>query len=439
MHSSRRHFLKTTAAATLGFPAIVRALNQNSKGQIAGVGCSGKGLSDITEIGSHPQAKYVAFADADTSKFEVAARKWPVAQQFQDWREMFAKLGDKFDAISCSTPDHMHAPVSMAAMRMGKHVYCQKPLSHTIWEARQMRLLAEKKGVITQLGNQIHSAKEYRTGVKLIQSGVIGKIKAVHSLQNKPGNAYNHLTGELPPPSNPPETLNWDLWIGPAPMRPYADAYHPAKWRDFLDFGGGVLGDFGCHIMDPVFNALKLTAPISIRAENDGVNPQCWPAGETVYYVFPGTEYTADKTLPLTWHDGGHPLPVELTPLMPKGGKPFGAGSIFIGETGAIMLPHVGMPQLLPVERYTSHEIEVVPGESHYHLWVDGIIKNEKTDDGFHYGGPLTEAVHLGNIATRLPGQTLEWDAPNMKITNNEEAQKLVTKKYREGWEIQPA
>jgi predicted dehydrogenase len=441
---TRRHFLQTAAVATLGFPAIVRAANLNSKVQIAAVGASGKGLSDIMEVGSHSSVKYVGFADVDTSKFEQAARKYPVVPQFQDFREMFAKLGDKFDAVICSTPDHMHAIVGMQAMALGKHLYCQKPLTHTMWEARQMRLHAEKAGVITQMGNQIHSHEAYRTGVKLIQSGVIGKIKAVHSIQPKTGNHYTKLSGELPPTEPVPETMNWNLWIGPAPMREFSKGYHPAAWRDWQDFGGGVLGDFGCHIMDPVFCALKLTAPLSARAENDGINPQTWPVGETVQYVFPGTEFTAGKTLPLTWYDGGHNLPEEITNLFPKAetdakgkSKAFGSGSIFIGEGGAMMLPHVGMPTLLG-EQVAGKEIEKVPGSSHYHAWVDGILKNEKTTGGFHYAGLLTEAVHLGNIATRVPGQTIEWDPANLRIPNNEKAQKLITKNYREGWAIKP-
>jgi hypothetical protein len=342
----------------------------------------------------------------------------------------------------------MHAPVTMAAMGMGKHVYCQKPLTHTLWEARQMRLLAEKAGVITQMGNQIHSHTAYRTAVKLIQSGVIGKIKEVHSIQNKKGNAYTSRTGDLPPPAPVPETLNWDLWIGPAPMRDFSPDYHPAKWRDWQDFGGGVLGDFGCHILDPVFTALKLQAPISIRAENDGINPQTWPAGETVRYIFPGTEFTTGKTLPVTWYDGGHPLPAEILALLPPPapvkGKPadpaktqLHAGSVFIGEGGALLLPHVKDPTLLG-EKVANYQIEKVEGASHYHAWVDGAIARTKTTDGFHYAGPLTEAVHLGNIATRVPGATIEWDPVAMRITNNAKAQNLVAKQYREGWAIKP-
>ncbi len=441
MHSSRRTFLKTTAVAALGFPAILRASNPNSKLQVAAIGCSGKGLSDINEIGSHSAVKYVGFADVDSSKFEQAARKNPVTPQFADYREMFAKLGDKFDAVIVSGPDHMHAPAGMLAMGLKKHVYCQKPLTHTLWEARQMRLAADNAKVITQMGNQIHSSAEYRSGVKLIQSGAIGKIKEVHSWQMKTGNAYTNLTGEMPPTKPAPETLNWDLWIGPAPMRDYSDAYHPQKWRDWQDFGGGVLGDFGCHIMDPVFCALELQPPISVKAENDGLNPQTWPVGEVVFYTFPGTQFTTGKTLPLTWYDGGRKLPDELAALIPvpEGKKAPASGSLFVGEGGYVLLPHVGMPQLLPKDKFASQEVEKVPGSSHYHAWVDGILENKRTTGGFHYAGPLTETVHLGNIATRVPGTLLEWDPANLRIPNSPAADKLITKAYREGWGVKAA
>jgi predicted dehydrogenase len=439
MRTSRRSFLKTTAAATLGFPALVRAANLNSKLQVAAVGASGKGYSDITEIGSHPSVQYVGFADVNTAMFKSASQKFPEVPQHQDFREMFAKLGDQFDAVICSTPDHMHAVVGMTAMGLRKHLYCQKPLTHTLWEARQMRLLADKVGVTTQMGNQIHSSTQYRTAVKLIQSGAIGKIKEVHSLMTKTGNAYTKMSGELPPPTPIPETMNWEIWIGPAPMREHSDAYYPQKWRDWQDFGNGVLGDFGCHLLDPVFTALRLTAPLSIRAENDGINPQTWPVGETVSYIFPATEFTANKTMPLTWHDGGHPLPAEVTAMFPAGMKAFTGGSVFLGEGGAIALPHVGMPVLLPADKFTDHTIEEVKGESHYHAWVDAALAGKKTTAGFHYAGPLTETVHLGNIATRVPGATLEWDPVKMQISNNEQAQRLITKKYRAGWVVREA
>ncbi|HSI15712.1 MAG TPA: Gfo/Idh/MocA family oxidoreductase [Chthoniobacter sp.] len=437
MNTTRRTFLKTSSAAILGFPALVRAANLNSTLQIVGVGCSGKGLSDITETGSHPKAKFIGFCDVDTTHFEKVDAKFPGVPHFQDFHEMFAKLGDKFDAVTVSTPDHMHACISLDAMRLGKHVYCQKPLSHTVWEARQMRLQAIKSKVVTQMGNQIHSAKEYRTAVKLVRDGVIGKIKAVHSWQKNPGNGYTKLT--VPPAGGTvPASLNWDMWLGVAPQREYApDVYHPFKWRDWQDFGAGTMGDFGCHIMDPVFTALELTAPTSIRAENEGLNSQTWPSAETISYVFPRTRWTADKTLPLTWYDGGR-LPELALAQMPADGKLPGSGSLFIGEGGTMILPHVSMPQLYPKEKFGTFEIKVVEGSSHYHAWVDAALAGTKTTDNFDYAGPLTETVQLGNVATRVPGVTLEWDADALRITNKPEANALLKGKYRDGWEIAP-
>lgn len=435
---SRRQFVRNTAVlagATLGFPAILRSANANGKLQVAVVGANGQGLSDLGEIGSHANMQFVGFCDVDTSRLDRATAKFPGVATFQDFREMFAKLGAGLDAVQVSTPDHMHALISMTAMRLGKHVYCQKPLTHTVWESRQMRLQAEKSGVITQMGNQIHSASEYRTAVKLLRDGVIGKIVATHSWIGNHGNQFTGLAA--PAPSGPvPATLNWDMWIGTAPMRDFApEAYHPFKWRDWQDFGSGGLGDFGCHILDPIFTALGITAPISIRAENDGTNPQTWPGAETVSYVFPGNELTAAKTLPVTWWDGGRQPQVALAE-MPAGEKLPGGGSLIIGEGGTMVLPHVGMPKLYPVEKFKDFAIEKVPGSSHYHAWVDGCLAGKKTSDGFHYAAPLAETVQLGNVATRLPDRELLWDAEKLTVTNVPEANPLLTKQYRAGWEV---
>jgi hypothetical protein len=195
------------------------------------------------------------------------------------------------------------------------------------------------------------------------------------------------------------------------------------------------MGDFGCHILDPVFTALELTAPISIRAENEGLNSQTWPSAETISYVFPGTSWTAGKTLPVTWYDGGRQPDVALA-QMPAGTALPGSGSLFIGEGGTLVLPHVGLPKLYPVEKFGTYEIKEVAGTSHYHAWVDAALAGTKTTDNFDYAGPLTETVQLGNVATRLPGVTLEWDAATMRIKNKPEAEALLRGKYREGWDI---
>ncbi len=439
MSITRRSFLRRTAVGSLAavaFPGIVRSVNANGKLQVGVVGVSRQGLADLTDIGSHQRVQFVGFCDVDSTLFAEADGKFPGVPHFSEFREMFSKLGDTLDAVQVTIPDHMHAFVALDAMRRGKHVYCQKPLTHTVWESRQMRLQAEKSTVITQMGNQIHSASEYRTAVKLIRDGAIGKIKAVHSWIGNRGNQFTGLAAA--PAAGPvPATLAWDSWIGTAPMRDFApDVYHPFKWRDWQDFGSGALGDFGCHILDPVFTALELTAPLTIRVENEGENSQTWPSAQTVSYMFPGTPFTANKNLPVTWYDGGRQPDLALA-QMPAGEKLHGAGSLFIGEGGTMVLDHVGMPRLYPVEKFASFKIETVPGLNHYHRWVDGVLANERTSDGFHYAAPLAETVQLGNVATRVAGAELVWDAAALRITNNPAAERLLTKQYRDGWKIE--
>ncbi|MGV3531094.1 MAG: gfo/Idh/MocA family oxidoreductase, partial [Chthoniobacteraceae bacterium] len=265
----------------------------------------------------------------------------------------------------------------------------------------------------------------------------IGKITAVHSWLGNRGNQHTGRTARPEMTSTPPENLNWDAWLGVAQMREYApDVYHPFNWRDWQDFGGGSLGDFGCHILDPVFTALGLTAPKTIHAENENRNDETWPSAETVQFVFPGTEFTAGETLPVTWQDGGRRPARELAQL-PEGKELPGTGSLFIGEGGTMILPHVGMPQLYPQEKFADFKLEREKGRNHYHDWVDGALANTETTDNFAYAGPLTETVQLGNVATRIPGKTLEWDAANLRITNEEAANPLLTKIYRDGWKIE--
>jgi predicted dehydrogenase len=455
---TRRTFLKQSAlfGAALGFPAVVRSANPNSNVQLASIGLTGMGFTDLHNFHGHAKIKHVGFCDIDRRNFEKADALVPGVPHFADFRAMLEKLGDTVDAVNIAIPDHMHALAAVEAMKRGKHVYCQKPLAHTVWECRQLRLWAEKKGVVTQMGNQVHSQMEYRLATRMLREGVIGKVKEVRSWVPYAGNERTRL---LEPPMDkppvPPE-VDWNLWIGVAAMRPYSPVYHPFAWRDWQDFGGGAaLGDFGCHILDPIFTALGLKAPLSVTADNSGVNRYVWPTMESIRWVFPGNDLIAGKTMNLTWTDGGVQPDRKLAEMPPELDLPK-LGSLLIGEKGNMVLPHVGGPRLYPVENFKDY---VLPKEpmiaSHWHRWVDAIVQGGKTTDGFDYAGPLSETVQLGNVATRaarppLPKRgdnslvpksvnTLEWDAANLRFTNSEKANALLTKVYRPGWEVTPA
>jgi predicted dehydrogenase len=457
LRTSRRTFLKQSAlaGAMVTFPAVLRSANPNSHIAVAAIGCDGQGYSDLHNVSSHPKAKFVGFCDVDLNRFARADAAVPGVPHFQDFRVMLDKLGDSLDAVIVATPDHMHALIAIEAMKRGKHVYCEKPLAHNVWESRQMRLWAAKKKVITQMGNQIHSAVEYRMGTRLIREGVIGKVKEVYSWVSVAGNERTRLL-EPPAPGPVPEGLDWNLWIGGAPMRPYAPiVYHPFAWRDWQDFGGGAIGDFACHILDPVFTALGIQAPLTVAADNTGINRHIWPTSESVRYVFPGNELTAGPTLHVTWCDGGL-RPDRKLAQMPDNVDLPRSGSLFIGEKGNLVLPHVGGPRLYPVENFAGFAYpKDIKGLNHYHRWVDGIVENTQTSDNFDYAGWLSEAAQLGNVATRLPRRpvnsrgrlnvvpeelnVLEWDAENLRFKNSPEANALLTRTYRPGWEVTPA
>jgi len=457
--TTRRTFLKQAslagAAAAVGFPAVASAANLNSRVQVAMIGTEAQGYSDLNNISKHAKVSFVGFCDVDTSRMARADAIAPGTPHFQDFRVMLEQLGDKIDAVSIAIPDHQHAFAAVAAMQRGKHVYCQKPLAQTVWEARQMRLWAEKKGVVTQMGNHIHSNVEYRLATRLIRDGAIGKVKEVYSWVSVTGNERTRLL-EPTEPGPVPATLDWDLWIGGAPMRPYSPTiYHPFAWRDWQDFGGGAIGDFACHILDPVFTCLGIRSPLSVGADNSGINRQIWPTSETVRYVFPGTEFTAGPKINVTWSDGGlrpdrklAQLPADLD--LPR------SGSLFIGEKGNMVLPHVGGPRLYPVDNFKEFAYpKDIRGLNHYHRWIDAILDGTKTSDGFDYAGWLSEAAQLGNIATRVvrrpvdshgrltiesvEAQMFDWDAEKLQIPNHAAANALLTRSYRPGWEVPAA
>jgi hypothetical protein len=440
IRTSRRHFLKQLAVAgtAVSFPAVSwsRVLGANSRVRIASIGTGGKGWSDLLDTAASPHAQIVGLCNVDESKAHLgqAKERFPEAKCFTDWRRLLDD-SKEIDAVIVSTPDHMHAPISLPAMQLGKHVQCQKPLTHTVHEARQMRLAAQKYNIVTQMGNQIQSHEAYRTAVKLVHDGVIGKVKEVHSWQS--GKMGWILADDRPAGSQPvPETLHWDEWLGVAPTRPYLpNIYHSFNWRGWQDFSNGQLGDFGCHILDPVFMALKLTAPLTIKAEAPPINREVWTKWSTIAYEFPGTDLTAGKTVKVTWYDGDGKFPPREAIGLPANYSLPGSGSVLIGEKGTLVIPHVAAPKLFPEEKFADFKIPVVPARNHYTSWVDACRGEDKTTSHFDYSGPLTEAVLLGTIAIRNPGLPLSWNTEKLEITGSPHAAGMLTKTYREGWQ----
>lgn len=434
---SRRRFLHTaTGAVALTAAGWSNVYAANDTLRLAAVGVGGKGWSDLTGVAASPHVRVVALCDVDDTKEHMgrAAEKYAAAARFNDWRKLLDRHKE-FDALTVSTPDHMHAPIALAAMALGKHVFCQKPLTHSVHEARQMTLAARKYNVATQMGNQIQSHEAYRTAVKLVHDGVIGKVKEVHSWQS--GKMGWLLVKDRPAGVDPvPETLRtWDDWLGVAPPRPYKKAlYHSFNWRAWQDFSNGQLGDFGCHILDPVFLALGLTAPTSVRATSSALNREVWYDWSVVEYEFPGTARTAGSTLKLTWYDGEGKLPPRDKLGLADGVKLPGSGSLLIGEKGSLLIPHVAAPRLLPEDKFRDFKIATVPAVDHYVGWADACRGEGKTTSHFDYAGPLTEAILLGTVAVRVPGEVLRWDAAALK-TGSPKADALLRKAYRKGWE----
>lgn len=430
----RRQALKTgLAISSLGLATgHVRGSGLNEKLRTAHIGVGGMGGADLGSIASHSKVEVAALVDVDANTLKGASQKHPGAETFVDYREMLNKLGDKIDAVVISTPDHTHAPAAMSALNLNKPVYCQKPLTHEVFEARKLREVAEQKNLVTQMGIQVHSSAPYRRAVEMIQSGAIGKVSEVHAWSNKnwgyDGGAFAKQAG------GPPAQLDWNLWLGVTAMRPYCDkVYHPGNWRKMIDFGTGTLGDMGVHIFDTPYAALKLTAPKWAKTTCRKPTGIGHPEKNIVEYEFPGTEFTTDS-MTWKWYDGGYAPPKELE--LPQGLKLPGQGSLFLGENGQMLLPHVGEAQLFPEKQFKDYQRPDIGNNNHYHQWVDACLGNGKTSADFGYAGPLTEALLLGVVANRFPGKLLNWDAENLKVTNLDEANKLIKRNYRKGFEI---
>ena len=431
---SRRSFLGAAAAFTIVPRRVLggaRNIPASEKLNIAGVGIGGRGAGDLNEVGTE---NIVALCDVDDKYAAKTFEKYPNAKRYRDFRKMLDTQKD-IDAVIIATPDHTHAVVAMTAIKMGKHVYCEKPLAHSIYEIRRLTEAAREAKVATQLGNQGQASEGTRLACEYIWDGAIGPVREVHSWCNRPISPRGIDRPKETPPV--PKTLDWDLWLGPAPQRPYHPCYLPFSWRGWWDFGSGVLGDIGCHQFAPIFRALKLGYPTSVEACSSGVNSETAPLASIIRYDFPARE--GMPALKLTWYDGG------LMPARPdelEEGLRFGQAddNLYIGDKGK-MLGYRLLPESRSKE-YGKPPTVLPRSPGHHKEWIQACKGGDPAGSNFDVSGPLAEVVLLGNVALRMGQQLYEkglklyYDGPNMKVTNLPEANKYVRSEYREGWTL---
>ncbi len=439
--STRRTFLKLGVGASVlpltGYASLSSLPKRSVSGRVrhACVGVGGMGESDMGNLASHPELDIVALCDVDSGKLAAAAAKHPNAKTFKDWRVMFKELADGIDSVSVSTPDHMHAQVTLKALSLGKHVYCQKPLTRTVAESRAVLKAASNSGSVTQMGIQNHSNKFYDAAHTLFKAGHIGEVYEVHVWTDRPSGWWPQGVGR-PEGSDPiPETLDWDLWLGVAPERPYKKGqYHPFSWRGWQDFGTGAQGDMACHLMDPAIWFLGLGAPLRIRSDGPTPNGETYPLYSEVKYEFPANKHTTRGPLNLTWHDGGRKAPHQLLEDLGAGEVPANA-CLFVGTKGALLANPYDHARLLGNEAFADIEIPEGVARNHWHQYVDAVQGKGECSANFEYAAMLTEVALLGNVALSYPHESLEWDGAGMRFPKRPEADALLSSKHRSGWE----
>lgn len=437
---SRRTFLGATAAATLGAPYIARAQNPNEKLNIAIIGAGGRGGANLQGVSSE---NIVALCDVNGANLDAAAAQYPNARKVKDFRRLYDHAGE-FDAVVVSTCEHTHAFATLPALQLGKHVYCEKPLTHSIYEARVIREAANKARVSTQMGTQIHAGDNYRRVVELIQSGAIGNVSEVHVWVGRAwgwqeseaaANAAKDIVFVQDRPATAdaiPAGLDWDLWLGPAPERPFNNVYFPGpKWYRWWDFGNGTMSDLGSHWIDLPFWAMNLDHPLTVEAAGPPANTEIAPASMEVKYTYGAR---GDRgPLELTWHQGTHRPKLWKEEAIPL----WDSGVLFVGDKG-MLLSDYGKHMLLPeddFESFTPPEPFIPASLGHYAEWIHACKTGGPTTCNFEYAGWLTEANHLGNVAYRA-GKKLEWDPETMQAKNVPEAGRFIHREYRKGWNL---
>ncbi len=426
----RRQFLQATAAAGAGFWVAGRGGADESKSpgervRFACIGVGGKGAGDTADAARHGDV--VAVCDVDEKTLDAAAKKYPKAKKFTDFRKLFDEMGRGIDAVTVSTPDHVHAVASAAAMRLGKHCFTQKPLTRTIHEARVLGQIAREMKVATQMGNQGTAGDGLRRAAAMVRAGALGTVKEVHVWTNRPIWPQGQ---ERPAKEDVPADLDWDLWLGPSPARPYGKGYHRFAWRGWWDFGTGALGDMACHTVNMPFLALDLRDPTAVEAESSGHNKDSFPKWSVIRFTFPARGKR--PAVSMVWYDGGKTPPAELL----DGQKPAGSGSLLIGEKGKLYSPgdNGGSIRLLGDAEEVKADYPKSPG--HFAEFVRAIKGGEPAASNFaDYAGPLTETILLGNLAV-WAGKKIEWDAKDLKATNAPEVEPLVRPAYRNGYRL---
>ena len=438
---SRRSFLELgalaggLAAASFTSPSSRRV----TRGRLrhAGIAVGGMGGADLDQIRSHPEVDVVALCDVDEKNLRAAAEKVKDARLYRDWRELLEKERGKIDSVHVSTPDHMHAPITLAALRAGLHVYCQKPLTRTVNEARAVARVAREAKRVTQMGIQNHSNAAYDAALQLFRARHIGRVHEVHVWTDRPAGWWPQNV-ERPQGEDPvPAHLDWDKWIGVAPMRPFKrDTYHAFKWRGWKDFGTGAQGDMACHLMDPATWFLGLGDPLRVRSVGPKPNGETYPSWSTVHYEFPANEWTTRGPVLLTWRDGGKKVPHDL--LVELGlEKIVDNGCLFVGEHGALLADPYGKPALYPAEKFKDVAIPEGVGRNHWHQWVDACLGKGEPSAPFEYAAHLTEVALLGNVALHFPHETLEWNGGKGRFNGRPDADALLGSPQRKGWEVQ--
>ena len=426
---NRRQFLGRTVVGGAGLLVLsnarsARSYQANEKLDVAIIGAGGRGAANLGGVGGE---NIVALCDVDQRRAAGSFERFPQAKAYRDYRRLLDDLDREIDAVVVSTPNHIHAPASVTAMRMGKHAYCEKPLSHSVYEARVAAQVAAEQNVATQMGTQIHATENFRRIVELIRAGAIGEVRECHCWLRGGGSA-----GDRPKDTPPvPAGLDWDVWLGPAPYRPYHPCYVPHDWHYWWDFGGGAFGNMGCHYMDLAFWALDLRHPVTIQAVGPPPHPESTPAWEHVRYEFAARGDMPPATL--TWTHGSQKPP----PVFAENNLPNWAWGVFVGSEG-MLLASYPKRMLWPEKKFTDYqppEPSIPPSIGHHKEWIVACKTGSETTCNFDYSGAVTESLLLGNMAFRT-GQELQWDGVNMKVTNCPEANNFLQREYRKGWTL---